>query len=49
LGELGGTGVVVAALVLLAAVLVVVLDTTVADVVEATRALRDQERAAEAA
>jgi hypothetical protein len=49
LADLGGTGVVVAALVLLTAVLVVVLDTTVADVVEATRALRDQERAAEAA
>ena len=49
LEELGGTGVVVAALVLLVAALVVVLDTTVADEVEATRALRDQERAAEAA
>ena len=49
LEELGGTGIVVAALVLVVAALVVVLDTTVADVVEATRVLRDQERAAEAA
>jgi hypothetical protein len=48
LAELGGAGVVVAGLVLLATVLVVVLDTTVADVVEGVRALREQERTAEA-
>ena len=43
LAELGtGTAVVVSGLVLLVAMLVVVLDTTVADVVEATRALRNQ-------
>lgn len=38
-----GTAVVVSGLVLLLATLVVVLDTTVADVVEATRALREQD------
>lgn len=42
LSDLGGVGVVVAGLVLLATVLVVAVDTTVADVVEATRALAEQ-------
>ncbi len=43
------TAMAVAALVLLATALVVALDTVVADVVEATRALRDQDRGVETA
>lgn len=42
LADLGASAILVAPLVLLAAVMVVVVDTTVADVVEATRALRNQ-------
>lgn len=42
LAGLGGAGIVVALLLLLATVTVVVVDTMVAEVVEATRALRDQ-------
>jgi hypothetical protein len=42
LGDLGATGVVVAGLVLLAASLVIVVDTVLADVVEQVRSVREQ-------